>query len=110
MLSTEKLYYDCERGSLGPWEAVGRDHVKHGSIWSRCYATNARWADIAGQFLGNNSVNTFRLLVSRFLIKQRLDYNNKIAVFSTWSVPRHYKQGTRLERSQFCTGVCEERT
>jgi hypothetical protein len=27
-----------------------------------------------------------------------------------WSVPRCYKQGTRLEISQFYTGVCEERT
>jgi hypothetical protein len=27
-----------------------------------------------------------------------------------WSVQRFYKQGTRLELSQFCMGVCEERT
>jgi hypothetical protein len=26
------------------------------------------------------------------------------------SVPKYYKQGTRLELSQFCTGVCEEGT
>jgi hypothetical protein len=29
-------------------------------------------------------------------------------MFSTWSGLRFYKQGTRLELSQFCTGVCEE--
>jgi hypothetical protein len=39
------------------------------------------------------------LLGSRFLIKQQLDYNNGRAVFSTWSVPRCCKQGTRLELS-----------
>jgi hypothetical protein len=27
-----------------------------------------------------------------------------------WSVPKCYKQGTWLELSQFCTGVCEEET
>jgi hypothetical protein len=27
-----------------------------------------------------------------------------------WSVPRCYKQGTSLELSQFCTGVCKDRT
>jgi hypothetical protein len=26
------------------------------------------------------------------------------------SVPRYYKQGKKLELSQFCKGVCEERT
>jgi hypothetical protein len=31
-------------------------------------------------------------------------------LFSLWSVPRCYKQGTRSEVSQFCMGVCEERT
>jgi hypothetical protein len=31
-------------------------------------------------------------------------------LFSVWSLPRFYEQGTRLELSQFCTGVCEERT
>jgi hypothetical protein len=32
------------------------------------------------------------------------------ALFSMWPVPICYKQGARLELSQFCTGVCEERT
>jgi hypothetical protein len=36
--------------------------------------------------------------------------NNRIAVFSVWSMPRCYKQWTRLELSQFCAEVCEERT
>jgi hypothetical protein len=27
-----------------------------------------------------------------------------------WSMPRYYKQGAWLELSQFCTGVCKERT
>jgi hypothetical protein len=36
--------------------------------------------------------------------------NNRRAVFSMWSVPRCYKHGSRLVYSQFCTGVCEERT
>jgi hypothetical protein len=30
-------------------------------------------------------------------------------VFPTWSVPRCYKQGTKLRLSQFCTGDCKER-
>jgi hypothetical protein len=41
---------------------------------------------------------------------QQLEYNNGRAVFSTWSVPRSYKQGTRLELSELCTGACEEIT
>jgi hypothetical protein len=36
--------------------------------------------------------------------------NDRRAVFSPWSVLRCYEQGTRLELSQFCTGVCEEKT
>jgi hypothetical protein len=31
-------------------------------------------------------------------------------LFYVWSVLRCYEQGTRLELSQFCTAVCEERT
>jgi hypothetical protein len=50
-------------------------------------------------FLGNGSLNTFPLLGSSFLIMQQLDYKNGRAVFSTWSVPRCYKQGIRLELS-----------
>jgi hypothetical protein len=41
---------------------------------------------------------------------QQLDYNNGRAVFSTWSVPRCYKQGMKSVESEFCTGVFEERT
>jgi hypothetical protein len=67
------------------------------SVYSRCYVTTARWADIPGLFLGNGSVNTFPLLGSSFLIMQPLDYNNRTDVFSIWSVPKCYKQGTRLE-------------
>jgi hypothetical protein len=29
------------------------------SVYKRCYAMTARWADITGTFLGNGSVNTF---------------------------------------------------
>jgi hypothetical protein len=52
-----------------------------------------------GPFLGNGSVNTFPMLDIRFLIMQKLGYKNGRAVFSTWSVPRCYKQGTRLDLS-----------
>jgi hypothetical protein len=31
-------------------------------------------------------------------------------MFSMWSVPRYYAQGTRLELTQFSTGACEDRT
>jgi hypothetical protein len=44
------------------------------------------------------------------LRSDRHERSNKRGVFSMWSLPRYYKQGTRLELSQFCTGVCEERT
>jgi hypothetical protein len=84
--------------------------LKYCSMYIRCCATTARWADIPGPFSGNGSVNTFPLLGSRLLIMQQLDYNNGRAVFSTLSVPRCYNQGTRLELSQLCAGVCEERT
>jgi hypothetical protein len=53
------------------------------------------WVDIPGLFLGSGSVNTFPLLGNRFLITQQLDYNSGIAVFSTWFMPRCYKQGMR---------------
>jgi hypothetical protein len=41
-----------------------------------------------GAFLDNGSVNTF---------PQRYERNTKRVVFSVWSVPRCYKQGTNLE-------------
>jgi hypothetical protein len=63
------------------------------------------WA-VSGQRL----CKTFPFLGSRFLIKQQLNSNNGRPVFSMWSLPRCYKQGARLELSQFCMGVCEERT
>jgi hypothetical protein len=55
-----------------------------------------------GSFMGNGSVTRSR--------RNRHERNYRRDVFSVWSVPRCYKQGTRLEASQFCTGVCEERT
>jgi hypothetical protein len=58
----------------------------------------------SGPFLGNGSVHTFLFLSSRFLIMQQLDYNNKNRVFSTWSVPRCYKQETKSVKWQFCEG------
>jgi hypothetical protein len=39
-----------------------------------------------------------------------LDYNNENGCVSTWSVPRCYKQGSKLIEREFCTGGCEERT
>jgi hypothetical protein len=42
-------------------------------VYSRCYGTTERWADIPGSFLDNGSVNTLPLLGSRFLIMQQLD-------------------------------------
>jgi hypothetical protein len=53
------------------------------------------WADTRDPFLGNDSVNTFPLLGSRFIIIQKLDYNKGTTVSSTWSVPKCYKQGTK---------------
>jgi hypothetical protein len=44
----------------------------------------------------NGAVSRQRLLGSRVLIMQQLDYKNGRALFSVWSVPRCYKQGTRL--------------
>jgi hypothetical protein len=61
-----------------------------------------RGTDIPGPFLGNGSVNIFPQQQTR---RQQL----KSCVF-TWSMPRCYKQWTWLELSQFCTGVCKERT
>jgi hypothetical protein len=34
-------------------------NVTYCKVWSRCYATTARWAHIPGSFLDNGSVNTF---------------------------------------------------
>jgi hypothetical protein len=55
----------------------------------------ARWVDIAGSSLGNGSVNTLPLLGNRFLTILQFDFSNGRAVFSMWSVPRCYKQGTK---------------
>jgi hypothetical protein len=60
-----------------------------------CRPVAKRWLRKQQPFLGNGSVNTFPLLGSRFLIMQQLDYNSGRAVFSTWSVPRSYEQGTK---------------
>jgi hypothetical protein len=56
------------------------------SVYSRCYATTARWANIPGQFLGNGSVNTFPQKRIRMQTEE---------VFSTCSVQRCSKQGSR---------------
>jgi hypothetical protein len=55
-----------------------------------------QWLCKQRPFLGNGSVNTFRLLGSRFLIMQQLDYNNGTGMFSMWSVPRCCKQRAKL--------------
>jgi hypothetical protein len=70
-------------------------------VYSHCYATTARGADIPGPFLGNDSINMFPLLGSRFLIMQQSDYNDGRAMFSMLSVPRCYEKGTKLKLSQF---------
>jgi hypothetical protein len=75
-----------------------------------CHATIARWEDIPVPFLGNGSINKFPLLGSIFLKLKKLDYKIGRAMFSTWFVPRCYKQGTKSADSQFSTGLCEERT
>jgi hypothetical protein len=49
------------------------------------------------QFLGNGSENTFPLIGSRFLITQQLKN-----MFSMWSLPRCYKQGTKLLKIVSC--------
>jgi hypothetical protein len=54
-----------------------------------------------GPFLGKDSVNTFPLLGSRFLIMKQLDYSDQRAAFSMWTVPKCCRQGTVLELSQF---------
>jgi hypothetical protein len=64
----------------------------HCSVYSRCYATRARYANNPDQFLGNGSVNTFPLLGIIFLKKQDFDYDNGRAVCSTWFVPIGYKR------------------
>jgi hypothetical protein len=50
-------------------------------VYSRCYATIAKWADIPGPFLGNGSVNTFELLHNRFIIMHQLYYTDGRSVF-----------------------------
>jgi hypothetical protein len=47
-------------------------------MYSHCYATAARWADIPGPFLGNGLVNTFAQQQTR---TQQL-YSNTETVFS----------------------------
>jgi hypothetical protein len=59
------------------------------------YASN-----ISGQWLGKHVPTA------------RHKHNNGTTIeelFSVWSMPRCYKQETRLELGHFCTGVCEDR-
>jgi hypothetical protein len=51
-------------------------------------------------------------VVRQQFLKNATDYNNGRAVFSTWSVPRSYKQDYvwNLVVSQFLAGIYEERT
>jgi hypothetical protein len=58
--------------------------------------------------LGNGSINTFLFLGGRFLIMQQLDYNNRRAVFSMWSMLRCCKQGTRSVNSQLKASSARE--
>jgi hypothetical protein len=91
-ISTECVFIKC---TPPPIKTV----LIHCSVQSRCYATTERWEDVPGPFLNNSLVNTFPLLGSTLLIMQQLDYNSGRTVFSMWSVPRCYKQGTKLELS-----------
>jgi hypothetical protein len=50
-------------------------YTEYCSVYSHCYATTARWADMSGLFLDNGWVNTIPLLGSRLLIMQQLEYN-----------------------------------
>jgi hypothetical protein len=69
--------------------------------WNQ-YISPKRWyPPIPKPFLGNGSVTRSR--------SNRHEGRNRKAVFSMWSMPRCYKQGKRLELSQFCRGVGEER-
>jgi hypothetical protein len=79
----------------GHWDLDTRDrHVIFCIVAYRPVAK--RWLCKRRPFLGNISVNTFPLLGSRFLIMQQLNATNSRTVFSMWSMPRCYKQGTKL--------------
>jgi hypothetical protein len=60
---------------------------------------------VSGQRLGKHV-----LVARQQILNNETDYSSGRAVFSTWFVPRYYKQGTKSVSSQFCTGVSEERT
>jgi hypothetical protein len=44
------------------------------------------------------------------LINATVGHKNRKTVFYMWSMPRCYRQGTRLVVTEFCMGGCEERT
>jgi hypothetical protein len=74
----------------------------------------ARWEDtcIPDPYLGIGAVNTFPLLGSRFLTMQPLGCNSGNGVFlrgPCWDVINK-GQSQLIISSQFCTGVCEDRT
>jgi hypothetical protein len=72
------------------------------SVQSRCHATTARW--------GGYTMAVFGQRPPKHVCRSNTHESNRRTVFSMWSLPRCYEQGTRLELSQFPTGVCEERT
>jgi hypothetical protein len=49
--------FETKNKGINPLKPI--DYCIYCSVWSSCYATIARWADIPGQFLDNGSVNMF---------------------------------------------------
>jgi hypothetical protein len=91
-LRTSSPYITGDLNSVSPFRRT------HTYIALHCGVRNVAKRLLCKQrpFLGNGSVNTFPLLDSRFFINATIDYNNARAVFSMWSVPRCYTQGTKL--------------
>jgi hypothetical protein len=63
---------------------------------------------VSGQRL-NKQVPVARQQILTYAKVRQLDYKSGRTVFSTWFVPRCYKEGTKAVDSQFCTGLREER-
>jgi hypothetical protein len=64
---------------------------------------------VSGQRL-DKQVPVARQQILTYAKVRKLNYKSGRTVFSTWFVLRCYKEGTNSVDSQFCTGLCEERT